>query len=82
VLREGIAEVDEIPEAYGALLARGEPDALRFEVLRAAPKRAMRLPFAAWMALARATPRAAVDCDDAQRALGEPGEDHSAGSGQ
>ena len=82
VLREGIAEADEVPEAYGVLLARGEPDALRFEVLRAAPKRAMRLPFAAWMALARSAPRAAVDGDDVQRALGDPGADHSAGPGQ
>jgi hypothetical protein len=78
VLREGIGEADEIPELYGVLLARGETDAMRFEVLRAAPKRAMRLPFAAWMALARATARAAGDDDDQQRALGDPSADRPA----
>jgi hypothetical protein len=44
-------------------------------VLRSAPARAMPfeagLPFAVWMALARATPVPPAD-DDGQRQLGEP----------
>ena len=66
VLREGIGEADEIPAQYGVMLAR---DAA-LEVLRPAPKRPMKLPFAVWMALARATPEA-VD-DESQSWLGAP----------
>jgi hypothetical protein len=51
VLREGIARADEIPPAYGVMVAR-EDGAL--DVERPAPQRPMRLPFAVWMALARA----------------------------
>lgn len=48
-----IAEPEEIPEACGLLIA--EPD--RLVVARPAPKRQVSdLPFALWMALARATP--------------------------
>jgi hypothetical protein len=51
VLRAGIAEPDEVPPAFGVMLA-GDGG---LEVARAAPRQAMRLPFAVWMALARAT---------------------------
>lgn len=50
VLREGIASADEIPPAYGVMVARGAG----LDVERPAPQRAMKLPFAVWMALARA----------------------------
>jgi hypothetical protein len=50
VLRRGIAQPDEVPPTFGVMLA----DAAGLEVARAAPRRAMRLPFAVWMALARA----------------------------
>jgi hypothetical protein len=50
VLQRGIAEPDEVPADYGVMLADGSA----LEVARAAPRRAMRLPFAVWMALARA----------------------------
>jgi len=66
VLREGIGEADEIPGQYGVMLARHAA----LEVLRPAPKRPMKLPFAVWMALARATPEA-VD-DESQPWLGAP----------
>lgn len=66
VLREGIGEADEIPAQYGVMLAR---DAA-LEVLRPAPKRPMKLPFAIWMALARATPEPVGD--DSQSSLGAP----------
>jgi hypothetical protein len=71
VIAEGIGEADEIPGDCGVLLAR----ASSFEVLRMAPARAMPfeagLPFALWMALARATP-VPRDDDEPQRHLGEP----------
>ena len=52
-----IAEPEEIPEACGVLIA--EPD--RLVVARPAPKRQVTdLPFALWMALAKATPLASL----------------------
>lgn len=52
VLREGIAEPDEVPPAYGVMFA----SAGGLAVARAAPRRALRLPLAVWMALAKAHP--------------------------
>lgn len=70
VLAEGIAEPDEIPADCGVIVARRSVDGWgALEALRPAPRRALELPFSAWMALARATP-AAVPDDDAQAALG------------
>ena len=66
VLREGIGDADEIPAAFGVLCSRESA----LEVLRPAPRRAMKLPFAVWMALARATPEP-LD-DEAQGWLGAP----------
>ena len=54
VLREGIAAPDEVPPAYGVMLA-GDGG---LTVARAAPRRAARLAFATWMVLARATAEA------------------------
>ena len=54
VIRRGIAQPDEIPLPYGVMLA----DEQGLEVARAAPARALKLPFLVWMALARATPQA------------------------
>ena len=51
VLREGIGEPEELPDAYGVMLAGR--DALR--VVRPAPRRPMKLPFMVWMSLARST---------------------------
>ena len=65
VIRAGIARADEIPEPYGVLVAHDDGT---LDVARPAPKRAARLPFAVWMALARAAPEP-LD-DDAQAALG------------
>jgi hypothetical protein len=62
VIREGIARPDEIPHECGVLVAT----ATGFELERPAPKRTMRLPFALWMALARATPAEGCGADDAQ----------------
>lgn len=68
VLREGIGEADEIPAAFGVMLARESA----LEVLRPAPKRALKLPFPVWMVLARATPEP-LD-DESQGWLGAPPE--------
>ncbi|WP_425256961.1 hypothetical protein ACPOLB_15780 [Rubrivivax sp. RP6-9] len=62
VLRAGIAEPDEVPAVYGVMVAR----AGGLEVLRPAPRRAARVPFAVWMALARA--HAEPGPDDAEQA--------------
>lgn len=75
VLREGIAEPGEIPEAYGVLIAAADGS---LQVARPAPRRPFRLPFMLWMALARAAPEPADD--DAQPGLGAAdGPDASAG---
>ena len=65
VISAGIAQPAEIPAAYGVMLA--EPGGA-LGVARPAPRRGLRLPFAVWMALARATPEP-LD-DDPQQALG------------
>jgi hypothetical protein len=62
VIREGIAQVDEIPAECGVMVAS---DAA-LEVARPAPKRALRLPFHAWMVLARATPLDGWQHDESQ----------------
>jgi hypothetical protein len=72
VLAEGVGDAADVPADCGVMLACG-PAFATLEVLRAAPARAMPheagLPFALWMALARATPVPALD-DDAQALLG------------
>lgn len=50
MIKHGIAEPEEIPTAYGVMLAT---DAA-LVVARAAPRQAMRLTLPVWMALARA----------------------------
>ena len=64
VLRAGIGGPDDVPETCG-VMQHGADD--RLEVLRPAPRRAMTLPFAVWMALARANPEPRDD--DAQAPL-------------
>jgi hypothetical protein len=74
VLAVGIGDADEIPPECGVMVARGK-DFAALDVLRSAPARAMPfeagLPFAVWMALARAAPVVPGD-GDLQRHLGEP----------
>lgn len=67
VLARGIARADEVPADYGVMLA----DDYGLEVARAAPRRAMRVPFAAWMVLARANAEPPPE-DDGQALLGAP----------
>ena len=67
VIRAGIARPEEIPPACGVLVATEAA----LEVARPAPKRALRLPFDAWMALARAAPVDGWRLEDAQGCLGD-----------
>jgi hypothetical protein len=69
VLRDGIAQAQEVPEAYGVMVARDAG----LDVVRAAPRRAMRLPFAVWMVLARAAAEPRED-EGGQGWLGGPAE--------
>ncbi|HET9977094.1 MAG TPA: hypothetical protein VFQ20_06635 [Burkholderiaceae bacterium] len=73
VLAEGVGDADDVPGDCGVLVARGEGFAT-LELQRAAPARAMPfeagLPFAVWMALARADVERSPDADDAQARLG------------
>lgn len=69
-----IGEAQEIPEVFGVMQAvQGPAGVWRLEVARPAPRRPMPheagLPFAAWLALARAAPRPLAE-DDAQGLLG------------
>ncbi|MDQ6679417.1 MAG: hypothetical protein M3Y67_00430 [Pseudomonadota bacterium] len=67
VIREGIAAADEIPSECGVLVA----GAHGLDVARPAPKRPMRMAFAVWMALARATPLPGWRVEDEQGCLGD-----------
>ena len=64
VLKRGIAQVEEIPPVLGVMWA----DETGFETARAAPVRPYRLPFAVWMALARATALPPL-ADDSQQLI-------------
>jgi len=67
VIREGIARPEEIPPECGVLVATDTA----LDVARAAPKRAMQMPFGLWMALARATPLQGWRLEGAQGHLGD-----------
>ena len=64
VLGAGIGGAGDVPEPFGVMVAHESA----LEVLRPAPKRAHKLAFATWMALARGTPEP-LD-DEAQGWLG------------
>lgn len=67
VIREGIAQPQELPPQCGVMLA-GDAG---LQVARAAPKRPMQMSFGLWMALARATPVGNGLDEDAQARLGD-----------
>jgi hypothetical protein len=73
VLKAGIGTADEIPPECGVMFAHGSPPQAELEVVRPAPRRALRLPLATWMALARADAERADD-DDGQGWLGDGGD--------
>lgn len=73
VLKAGIANADEIPPAFGVMQAHPSPDGGfgALEVLRPAPRRPYLVPFAVWMALARAPADASEEDGQAPLAPGE-----------
>lgn len=70
VLAADIAQPHEIPPEWGVWMLLGPVDDGRLELLRPARHSPCTLPFAVWMALAKATPAHWSD-DDAQALLGE-----------
>ena len=70
VFPAAVAQADEIPEPFGVWVLHGEPEVGRFEMLRPARHVACALPFAVWLALAKATPMHNED-EAAQALLGE-----------
>jgi hypothetical protein len=68
VIAQGIARPEEIPPEFGVIEATGA----QLEVLRPAPKRALKMPLQVWMALARATPVEGWRSEEVQGLLGEP----------
>jgi len=66
VIRQGIAQPQEIPPDSGVLVA----SEAGLEVARPAPKRSMQMSFGLWMALARATPVDIGPDQEAQAWLG------------
>ncbi|MDI4632871.1 hypothetical protein J7U46_07405 [Pelomonas sp. V22] len=67
----GIAEPEEIPEPYGVWVLHGDLDSGRFEQLRPAHHQSRQLPFAVWLALAKATPLPRFDDESPQAPLNE-----------
>ncbi|HET7863375.1 MAG TPA: hypothetical protein VFL86_03125 [Burkholderiaceae bacterium] len=67
VIAQGIAQPEEIPPEFGVMAALGA----QLEVLRPAPKRAMRMSLPLWMALARATPVEGWRSEEVQAWLGD-----------
>ncbi len=70
VFPAGIAEPQEIPEDFGVWVLHGDIADGRLELLRPARHRPCELPFAVWMALAKAHPAAGPE-ESAQAYLGD-----------
>jgi hypothetical protein len=69
VLGPGVGTAADVPEEFGVMQATQAEQGL--EVLRPAPRRALRVPFPVWMALARANAQPLLS-DDMQAMLGAP----------
>lgn len=77
VLPAGVAEPQEIPEAFGVWLLNGPIDTGTLELARPARHVPCKLPFAVWMALAKATP-ASLDGEPLQQELVDRAADDAA----
>jgi hypothetical protein len=71
VFPAGMAEPEELPEALGVWVLHGDIDTGRLEQLRPARHAPCTLPFAVWLALAKATPWQPGH-DPRQTHLGQP----------
>ncbi|MEO8297247.1 MAG: hypothetical protein ABI574_05510 [Burkholderiales bacterium] len=86
VFPAGLAEPDEIPEPFGVWVLHGDIASGRLEVLRPARHQPCQLPFAVWLALAKATPvrpeqeplQAHLGATGATGETGEPGRPEAA----
>jgi len=72
VFPAGVAEPEELPPEFGVWVLHGEVETGRMELLRPARYQPCELPFAVWMALAKATPDR-LEGESPQAHLGEPG---------
>jgi hypothetical protein len=70
VFPTGIAELHEIPEAFGVWTLNGSVEDGALELIRPARHSPRKLPFAVWMALSKATP-AHLDDECGQGQLGD-----------
>ena len=70
VLPAGVAEPHEVPEAFGVWLLHGPIDCGTLDLVRPARHVPCKLPFAVWMALAKAVP-VSLDGESTQRELTE-----------
>ncbi|MDE2369062.1 MAG: hypothetical protein KGN16_08815 [Burkholderiales bacterium] len=69
VFPAGVAQAQEIPETFGVLVLEGPIESGALVLERPAMHQPCKLPFAAWMALAKATP-VRLDEEPAQHLLG------------
>ena len=70
VFPAGVAEPEEVPQEFGVWVLNGTIESGTLEPVRPARHAPCKLPFAVWMALAKATP-ARMDGELEQRQLGE-----------
>ena len=71
VFPAGVAEPDEVPPEFGVWVMNGTVESGTLELVRPARHAPCKLPFAVWMALAKATPMR-MEGEAVQRQLGEP----------
>ena len=70
VFPAGVAGPEEVPKEFGVWVLNGSVESGTLELVRPAKHMTCKLPFAVWMALAKATP-ARLDGEALQRQLGE-----------
>ena len=70
VIPAGVAEPEEVPQEFGVWVLNGTIESGMLDLVRPARHAPCKLPFAVWMALAKATP-ARLDGEAVQRQLGE-----------
>jgi hypothetical protein len=75
VFPAAVAQADEIPEQFGVWALHGGLDDGEFELLRPARHSRCKLPFAVWLALAKATPLFSEPDEEGQAALGAAPQD-------
>ena len=71
VFPAGVAQPDAVPQEFGVWVLSGTIESGTLDLVRPARHAPCKLPFAAWMALAKATP-ARTGAELGQRQLGEP----------